>query len=554
MKKILLLFTFLIPAIFIPTSYGQKLSNLVAKKEKAIFQIFVYDEYGSQLSQGTGFYINRQGKALTNVHVIKDAKFAFIKDYTGNLYQIKKINRVCEACDIAEIIIDNKGQTNAFLTTTKSIPPKASEIFVIGNPEGFESTVSAGIISSIREEENKKIQISAPISPGSSGSPIMDMKGRVIGIATEQFEGQNLNFGYWIGCMTKLSENHNYRISNNDSQDFYVLNEICKTDHNLILNSIELNTENTVINLSFTNMVLAYGNDMGIWSGVGNRAESFYILDNITGEKFYAYDSNIGYSAENSTPMELFETKTVKLYFPKIKQAHSITIKNGTLDSSGWNFFNILLDKYKDLPFEKKNLFNDIAINYYWQLLDSDEFVAAIEFIEEYIRSNNVPAYFHTLVGVTLFKRGNQFDSVDPLYSALMFNAAKHMGKAIIIDPNNDNLHFNLYYLNKTTGYTNEALKNLNTAIAINGEQPEYYMCRAEIYFDKESWKNAEHDFTKVISSGRLATYLIYLKRAIARHHLKDYKGACNDYRIAYDNCIDEEKEIIEGWVNEYCR
>ena len=202
----------------------------------------------------------------------------------------------------------------------------------------------------------------------------------------------------------------------------------------------------------------------------------------------------------------------------------------------------------------KKNLFNDIAINYYWQLWDSDEFVAAIEFIEEYIRSNNVPAYFHTLVGVTLFKCGNQFDSVDPLYSALMFNAAKHMGKAIIIDPNNDNLHFNLYYLNKTTRYTNEALKNLNTAIAINGEQPEYYMCRAEIYFDKKSWKNAEHDFTKVISSGRLATYLIYLKRAIARHHLKDYKGACNDYRIAYDNCIDEEKEIIEGWVNEYCR
>lgn len=155
MKKALLIFTFLLPSIFFSEAYGQKLSDLVAKNEKAIFQIFSYDEYGSPASIGTGFYINNKGKALTNVHVIEDAKFAFIRDYTGKIYQIKKINRVCEECDIAEIIIDNKGQANSYLTTTKSIPPKASDIFVIGNPEGFESTVSTGIISSVREQENK---------------------------------------------------------------------------------------------------------------------------------------------------------------------------------------------------------------------------------------------------------------------------------------------------------------------------------------------------------------------------------------------------------------
>jgi S1-C subfamily serine protease len=65
---------------------------------------------------------------------------------------------------------------------------------VIGNPEGLEGTVSDGIISAFRAGRTM-IQITAPVSPGSSGSPVLDESGNVIGIATQVLkEGQNLNF------------------------------------------------------------------------------------------------------------------------------------------------------------------------------------------------------------------------------------------------------------------------------------------------------------------------------------------------------------------------
>jgi trypsin-like peptidase len=66
-------------------------------------------------------------------------------------------------------------------------------VLVIGNPEGLEGTVSEGIISAFRENRSL-IQITAPISHGSSGSPVIDESGQVLGIAKGGFEdGQNLN-------------------------------------------------------------------------------------------------------------------------------------------------------------------------------------------------------------------------------------------------------------------------------------------------------------------------------------------------------------------------
>ena len=72
---------------------------------------------------------------------------------------------------------------------------------VIGNPEGLQGTVSNGIISAFRENRSL-IQITAPISPGSSGSPVLDETGQVIGMATLIYkEGQNLNFAIFAGVI-----------------------------------------------------------------------------------------------------------------------------------------------------------------------------------------------------------------------------------------------------------------------------------------------------------------------------------------------------------------
>jgi hypothetical protein len=80
-------------------------------------------------------------------------------------------------------------------------------VVAIGHPFGFENTVSDGVISAVREggRTGDLVQISAPISPGSSGGPVLDDRGRVIGVATAVSRvGQNLNFATPVSYLTPL--------------------------------------------------------------------------------------------------------------------------------------------------------------------------------------------------------------------------------------------------------------------------------------------------------------------------------------------------------------
>jgi hypothetical protein len=104
----------------------------------------------------------------------------------------------------------------ALLKVNSSAPPLAlgpnaspaigDNVFVVGNPLGLEGTFSAGIISGIRRtEENSILQMTAPISPGSSGGPVMNASGAVIGIAVATFQdGQNLNLAVPVSYLSRL--------------------------------------------------------------------------------------------------------------------------------------------------------------------------------------------------------------------------------------------------------------------------------------------------------------------------------------------------------------
>ena len=79
-------------------------------------------------------------------------------------------------------------------------------VYAVGNPQGLEGTFSQGILSSIREVgTDKLLQITAPISPGSSGGPVLNSKGEVIGVSVATFKGgQNLNFAIPSGYLKAL--------------------------------------------------------------------------------------------------------------------------------------------------------------------------------------------------------------------------------------------------------------------------------------------------------------------------------------------------------------
>lgn len=517
-------------------------AELVAKNEKAIVQIFSYDEFGAPSSTGTGFFIKSDGTGLTNVHVLKEAKYAFIRDVMGNIFQIDKITRLCKECDIAEFTVIGKGKTFPTLTITNTVPLKGSDIFVIGNPEGLENTVSKGIISAIREEENKVIQISAPISPGSSGSPIMDISGNVFAIATYQHkEGQNLNFGYWLGCRDKLIANNEYKLSNEQSSNLYVLNKICKGESGLILNSIEVNEKNTVLNLTFTNTSLAYGDHAFIFTTIGDNDKSFYIEDKTSKKRFYVYDATIGNSAKDPTYLKLGEAKRFKLFFPPIGNINEINIAEG-MQGSDWSFSDLSLSNYKSFSFTDNIFFN----NFYYQtglaLLSEKEFANAYIILKDFASTNNNNDFAHNLAGIVSYILGNNLD------------AFLHIKKAIQINPTNDNYYFNLYFLNKANGDQDEALKNISSAIQLNNDQPEYYGMRAQLYMDKKYWKEAISDYDKLINSDRNISSYQYYQRGIAKLWLQD-KTACKDLEKAYGMAVNEDaKKAISELYNKYCR
>ena len=129
--------------------------------------------------------------------MIQGASFAEIKTSDGKTYPVTYILAKDERNDIICLSVDIPSKYVLPLSLSETIPEIGERIIVYGSPLGLENTVSDGIVSSVREifDYGKIIQITAPISPGSSGSPVLNMKGEVIGIATFQFiEGQNLNF------------------------------------------------------------------------------------------------------------------------------------------------------------------------------------------------------------------------------------------------------------------------------------------------------------------------------------------------------------------------
>ncbi|MCK4850384.1 MAG: serine protease [Phycisphaerae bacterium] len=188
----------------------ETLPQIIKRIQPSTVVVLTYDEKGEPIAQGSGFFVSRAGHIITNRHVLEAASRAEIKTSQGKVYPISHIIAEDKEGDLVLASVDIPASSVQPLKLSDTIPQVGQRVVVIGNPLGFEGTVSDGIVSAVRDIPafGKIIQISAPISPGSSGSPVMDMKGRVIGIATFLMtEGQNLNFAIPSQRALKLKPN-----------------------------------------------------------------------------------------------------------------------------------------------------------------------------------------------------------------------------------------------------------------------------------------------------------------------------------------------------------
>jgi len=158
--------------------------------------LFTFDSDSGHIGLGSGFFIDREGHVATNWHVVDEADIIFAKMIDGKILKVKGVIAKNIEADLAIIKIDLKGYYCQPLPIAREVPSIGEDILVIGNPKGLESTVSKGIVSAIREPEaHKEIQIDAATSKGSSGGPVINKDGEVVGVvAWGRTDGQQLNF------------------------------------------------------------------------------------------------------------------------------------------------------------------------------------------------------------------------------------------------------------------------------------------------------------------------------------------------------------------------
>lgn len=172
------------------------LPELVKRIKPSSVAIETFDARENTVARGSGFFV-APDRVITNRHVIERSTRAEVHLLDGKKFPVRGILAIDGEGDLALLQVDVPEGTARPLTIVRTAPQEGESIVVIGNPFGLEGSVSNGIVSAVREIPGygRIIQITASISPGSSGSPVVNMSGQVIGVATLQAaEGQNLNF------------------------------------------------------------------------------------------------------------------------------------------------------------------------------------------------------------------------------------------------------------------------------------------------------------------------------------------------------------------------
>ena len=172
------------------------ISQIAKKYGKAVVFIGTYGKEDEEIGSGTGFLITEDGYILTNYHLLEGAHSTIVKLSNGDIYNQVFLAGQDQEKDIAIVKIKGRKFPCVSLGDSNSVEV-GDKVVTIGNPWGLRNTVSSGIISAIREVEEglKDFQLTAPISEGSSGGPLFNLYGEVIGITYSSIdEGQNLNF------------------------------------------------------------------------------------------------------------------------------------------------------------------------------------------------------------------------------------------------------------------------------------------------------------------------------------------------------------------------
>jgi predicted Zn-dependent protease len=175
---------------------GLSAEQVFSRVSPAVVRIVVRDREFKEIGLGSGFFVTADGLLVTNHHVVRGAEFATVLRADGSTLFVDGVLALDADQDLAVLKVNGAGLPYLEVAPA-AYPPVGTRVYAIGNPQGLTNTLSEGLVSGIRQEggQVRGIQTTAAISPGSSGGPLVDAQGRVVGVTRAYLvEGQALNF------------------------------------------------------------------------------------------------------------------------------------------------------------------------------------------------------------------------------------------------------------------------------------------------------------------------------------------------------------------------
>jgi S1-C subfamily serine protease/Flp pilus assembly protein TadD len=182
----------------------------------AVVRVNVYDGAMQVNSHGSGFFVDPGGLVITNYHVINDANFATVETSDGGTYFVEGVVAESQSADLAllKVAIGGTGTSAPDFMPTLPLaadapPAVGTKVYAIGHPRGLRNVLSEGLISGHGEGTEgtglPTLQTTTPMSPGSSGGPLLTPDGSVVGVTTAGLsDSQNLNFAVPVACVHQL--------------------------------------------------------------------------------------------------------------------------------------------------------------------------------------------------------------------------------------------------------------------------------------------------------------------------------------------------------------
>lgn len=308
--------------------------EIYAKCSPAVFYVEVYDARGQAFATGSGFFIDSDGTAITNYHVIEGAHSAKIKiGDTEEFYDVEGVYDYDADNDWAVIKVAGDG-FDYLKKGKKETVVGGATVYAMGSPLGLQNTISQGLISNANRvlDGVSFIQTSAAISSGSSGGALINKYGEVIGITSAKFtDGENL------GLVLPLEVTENYDASSvtplakvvdseNGTPDEYLAEDVLKAfvlrfrneriDDSIAYTKKEY-SKNGYIEKSIV-LNPDYSIEVLVWEKY--NGDTYYFSIDLNGDErllFYSYESrdmSMNFEAVKELPAEDF-TRDMKIKF-----------------------------------------------------------------------------------------------------------------------------------------------------------------------------------------------------------------------------------------------